>query len=94
METVEKNIYLFVAKENQYTTFVVYSSANESVVADRWNKGDILYIHSLQLMEGTYDNFTESSKTYNSALGTLPSPTRSGYILDGWYTSPQGGTKK
>ena len=89
----QKFTYTFVAKENQYTTFVIYSSTNESVVADRWNKGDILYIHSLQLMEGTYDNFTESSKTYNSALGTLPSPTRSGYILDGWYTSPQGGTK-
>jgi uncharacterized repeat protein (TIGR02543 family) len=33
------------------------------------------------------------AKTYNSALGTLPVPTRSGYVFDGWYTAASGGTK-
>ena len=30
---------------------------------------------------------------YNSTYGTLPTPTRSGYTFDGWYTSSTGGTK-
>ena len=36
-----------------------------------------------------------SSKSFasGSALGTLPTATRSGYTLDGWYTSSSGGTK-
>ena len=36
-----------------------------------------------------------SSKTvtYNSTYGTLPTPTRSGYTFDGWYTSASGGTQ-
>ena len=33
------------------------------------------------------------TKAYDSTLGTLPAPTRSGYSLNGWYTSATGGTK-
>ena len=33
------------------------------------------------------------SFTYNSAFGTLPTPTRSGYNFSGWYTAASGGTK-
>lgn len=38
---------------------------------------------------------SESSKsvTYGSTYGTLPTPTRSGYSFDGWYTAKSGGTK-
>ena len=31
--------------------------------------------------------------TYGSTYGTLPTPTRTGYTFDGWYTSSSGGTK-
>ena len=31
--------------------------------------------------------------TYNSTYGTLPTPTRTGYTFNGWYTSSSGGTK-
>jgi uncharacterized repeat protein (TIGR02543 family) len=36
-----------------------------------------------------------SSKTvtYNSTYGTLPTPTKTGYKFDGWYTATSGGTK-
>lgn len=30
---------------------------------------------------------------YNAEYGTLPTPTKSGYIFDGWYTASSGGTK-
>lgn len=36
---------------------------------------------------------TSKTVTYNSAVGTLPTPTRSGYNFDGWYTAASGGTK-
>ena len=29
----------------------------------------------------------------NPSVGTLPTPTRSGYTFDGWYTAKDGGTK-
>ncbi len=30
---------------------------------------------------------------YGSAYGELPTPTRVGYVFDGWYTEAEGGTK-
>jgi len=40
-------------------------------------------------------NCSTSSKTvtYNSTYSTLPTPTRTGYTFDGWYTSALGGSK-
>ena len=45
-------------------------------------------------------NFFEESTSvlvqkvsYNGKYDTLPTPTRSNYTFDGWYTSPTGGTK-
>ena len=34
------------------------------------------------------------SVTYNSTYGTLPTPTRTGYTFNGWYTAASGGTQK
>ena len=31
--------------------------------------------------------------TYGSTYGSMPTPTRTGYTFDGWYTSTSGGTK-
>ncbi|MDR1183818.1 MAG: RICIN domain-containing protein [Coriobacteriales bacterium] len=33
------------------------------------------------------------TKNYNTDIGTLPNPTRSGHAFDGWYTQASGGTK-
>ena len=33
------------------------------------------------------------SVTYNSEYGALPTPTRTGYTFQGWYTATSGGTK-
>jgi len=37
---------------------------------------------------------TSKNVAYNATYGTLPTPTRTGYTFDGWYTSASGGTKK
>ena len=36
---------------------------------------------------------TSSSYTYDGAVVTLPTPTRTGYTFSGWYTALTGGTK-
>ena len=38
-------------------------------------------------------NVTLYAQYANSSIGSLPTPTRSGYAFDGWYTSANGGTK-
>ncbi len=36
---------------------------------------------------------TSASKQYGAALGTLPTPTYTGYNFDGWFTAASGGTQ-
>ena len=36
---------------------------------------------------------TSKSVTYASSYGTLPTPTRTGYTFDGWFTAASGGTQ-
>ncbi len=36
---------------------------------------------------------TSKSVTYSSTYGTLPTPTKTGYSFNGWYTSSSGGSK-
>jgi len=50
------------------------------------NQGPI-YISDLKLRE-----YTTDTKQYKTAYGTLPTPTRTGYRFNGWYTSETGGT--
>ena len=38
-------------------------------------------------------NATLYAQYANPSIGSLPTPTRSGYTFDGWYTSANGGTK-
>jgi uncharacterized repeat protein (TIGR02543 family) len=41
---------------------------------------------------GTLVGERERAITVNSKIGTLPTPARSGYSFDGWFTSKAGGT--
>ena len=50
------------------------------------NQGPI-YISDLKLRE-----YTTDTKQYKTAYGTLPTPTRTGYRFNGWYTNETGGT--
>ena len=36
---------------------------------------------------------TSNTVTYGGTLGTLPTPTRTGYTFDGWFTKVSGGTQ-
>ena len=54
-----------------------------------WKAGT--YTVSFDANGGTCPD-SSKSVTYNSAYGTLPIPTRTGYGFDGWFTSAQGGS--
>ena len=70
-----------------------FNSGNYSAIGelrfdyDQANQGPV-YLSNIRL-----DEFVTSNLLYGTTLGTLPTPTRSGYIFRGWYTSPTGGTK-
>ncbi|MBQ6285920.1 MAG: InlB B-repeat-containing protein [Bacilli bacterium] len=42
---------------------------------------------------GSESKTATKSINYDDTYGTLPTPTRSNYTFDGWYTSASGGTK-
>ena len=42
---------------------------------------------------GTISGATSKYVRYNTAYGTLPTPTRAGYTFNGWYTAASGGSK-
>ena len=61
---------------------------------------------NLYIMKGTALNYTltydanggscstaSKTVTYGSTYGTLPTPTRTGYTFNGWYTAASGGSK-
>lgn len=59
-----------------------------------------LYAHySTNKYTVTYDanggscDVTSQNYSYNESLKVIPTPTRSGYTFDGWYTEDSGGTK-
>ena len=60
---------------------------------EKWNDGDWFEIYSVEMSQLDSLNTETSVKTYNTKIGTLPTSTRTGYALDGWYTLPIGGTK-
>ena len=82
----QKLTYTFTASSYPSHVFMFYLQSGA------WAEGDKLYVHSLEIMEGT-PTTTSSTKIINSTLGALSVPTREGYTFQGWYTKPSGGTK-
>ena len=80
--------HTFTAGDTTYNSFTFYATGGSS-----WDVGDVMYMHSLELKETPTLNIITQSKAYNSALGTLTTPTRANYAFQGWYTAPVGGTK-
>ena len=60
------------------TIYIDYDTASQGPV----------YISDIRL-----DQVDSVSKTYGTTLGTLPTPTRTGYTFKGWYTAASGGTQ-
>lgn len=57
-----------------------------------WRKDISSYIVTFNASGGSVSTSTKTV-TSGSTYGTLPTPTRSGYSFDGWYTASSGGSK-
>ena len=67
-------------------------ASNNQVLYARWDESETTYTVKLDANGGTVSP-DSIQVTYGSTYGTLPTPTRSGYTFDGWYTAKTGGTK-
>ena len=68
---------------------IVTTSSNFTLYA-RWKA--YTYQVTWDPMQGT-SSFTNSIVTFGEPYSILPTVSREGYHLDGWYTAPQGGVK-
>ena len=72
-------------------------STQRTVLADHilyahWSANPSKIVLSFQPMGGTCQTRTKNCNV-NAAYGTLPTPTRTGYTFDGWFTASSGGTQ-
>ncbi len=63
---------------------------SEHTLYAHWIAGGVTIIFD---PNGGVCDISSFSTEYDSAYGTLPSPTRTGYTFDGWYTAINGGDK-
>lgn len=59
-----------------------------------WSIAAAQFTVSFNANGGGTPSQTSKSVTYGSTYGTMPTCSRTGYTLDGWYTSDIGGTKR
>lgn len=74
---------------------LITSSSTVSITANQtlyahWNANT--YTVSFNANGGSTST-TSKAVTYGSTYGTLPTPTRTGYEFDGWYTAASGGSQ-
>ena len=69
-----------------------YQPTTNTILYARWTTNT--YYVTWNLNDGTGSTLTyQTLVDYDSTYGDLPTPTRTGYTLNGWYTAPSGGTK-
>ena len=96
-ETPVKTGYTFTGWSSNIE-FNIYNESSET----RW-KGNSDTVLTANYSANTYtvsfnadnggSNPSSQSVTFGSSYGTLPSPTKTGYDFEGWYTSASGGSK-
>lgn len=72
------------------TPDTVFDNPDNIVLEALWN----IFTYTLTF-NANGGNVSTGSRTlsYNAPYGDLPTPTRTGYTFDGWYTSATGGSK-
>lgn len=72
------------------TEDALYSTASNQTLYAQWKANS--YTVTFNANGGSVST-TSASVTYDAAYGSMPTPTRTGYSFDGWYTAQSGGTK-
>ena len=94
LPTPTRTGYTFVGWFTEATGGTAVSSsttigASDVTIHAHWTIND----YTLTYDENGGNVLSPASKevTYNTAYGELPTPTRTGYLFDGWYTQANGG---
>jgi uncharacterized repeat protein (TIGR02543 family) len=75
----------------QYTAATVYGVSGNTTLYARWTEDNVATTYTLTFnAQGGTVNSTSKTVTYNTMVGALPTPARSGYTFGGWYTQPNG----
>ena len=83
--------YTSASSGSQVTSSTQVKTANNHTLYSRWTaKTDCVL--SFNANRGTVSP-ARRNQTFNASLGTLPVPTRTGYIFTGWYTSASRGSE-
>ena len=81
--------YTSASSGSQVTSSTQVKTANNHTLYSRWTaKTDCVLTFNAN---GGTVSPASRNQTFNTSLGTLPVPTRTGYIFTGWYTSASGG---
>lgn len=75
----------------QVTSSTVCTTAANHTLYAHWTAGAVYHTVTFNATGGTVSEATRNVLE-GAALGTLPTPTRTGYNFVGWYTSQVGGT--
>ena len=82
--------YTATSGGTKYESTTVVSFTTETTLYAQWTANK--YTLKFNANGGSVAE-TSRSVTYDSAVGELPTPTRTGYTFNGWYTQASGGTK-
>lgn len=74
---------------SRVTSATTFTAGKDQTLYARWTKKYTVTFNSNRGKVSTKSKTVASGETY----GTLPSPTRSGYMFVGWYTAKSGGSK-
>ena len=83
--------YTAASEGTQVTADTILTIASDHKLYAHWNPKT--YTVTFIKNDGTFDDAGTNPVTFGSDYGTLPTITRGGYALAGWYTAASGGTK-
>ncbi|MDE6519610.1 MAG: InlB B-repeat-containing protein [Ruminococcus sp.] len=84
-ETGKQDVYVYAINIGSGNTNPLIKNGTVTVSA-------LTYKVTFDVNGGTVSKNSQNV-TYGSTYGTLPTPTRTGYTFNGWYTAKNGGTK-
>lgn len=80
--------YTSINGGSQVTSSTIVKTASNHTLYARWNAKS--YTVTFQANGGSVSP-TSKTVTYGSTYGTLPTPSRTGYVFAGWYDASSGG---
>ena len=90
--TPERDGYNFTGwnKTDNITDNIYTMPVNGETIVATWSAKEYTVVFNPNGGEISEDEDDESNVSYDSEYGHLPTPTRTGYRFDGWYTSDGG----